>query len=369
MQKNGLLSKVIGALALFVTVMVFIGILNPSLFFTIINIFWFVIFVVTLTIVTLGVLTFVGRKDEAKTIINLFIEGSMTVIDVVDFLNVIWKTFIQVATDAILVAIPYLGIVLSGLLYFLIMLIYKVSGKYIDVTIPTIILTVLVTLFAGVMTLPKKEGKSARIYSYKVNEALKKFKRSFVDSFEIVIFLLFLTIDSPRLFFIPESLHGPIRASVGDYDLMIRGFVLSDHLQTTVKIIGIMVFLELLRRFIRVGATFRKYYRNIELVVDEEQARALRSTQKVKPALRKTVALTSDDFLMFATFNVFILLVFLMFPRLKLLTLICASVTALVLDLLFPARLTSETASDLLSRIFQKIIELNPLIKRKAATS
>jgi hypothetical protein len=45
------------------------------------------------------------------------------------------------------------------------MLIYKASGKYIDVTVPTIILTVFVTLFAGVMTLPKKEGTSVRIYS------------------------------------------------------------------------------------------------------------------------------------------------------------------------------------------------------------
>ena len=368
MQKNGLLSKVIGALALFITVMIFIGILKPGLFFTIINIFWFVIFVVTLTIVILGILTFVGRKEEAKIIINLFMEGSMTIIDVVDFLNVLRKTFVQVVTDAILVAIPYLGIVLSGLLYFFIMLIYKLSGKYIDVTVPTIILTVFVTLFAGVMTLPKVNGTTARVYSYKVMEAMKKFKRSFVDSFEVVIFLLFLTIDSPNLFFIPKSLHGEINATIGDYDLMVRGFVFSDHLQTTIKIIGIMFFIELLRRFLRVGAIFRKYYRNIELVVESDDASTMRSTQKIKPALRKTVALTSDDFLMFATFNVFILLVFLVFPRLKLLTLVCASITALVLDIIFPARLTSETASDLLSRIFQKIIDINPLIKRKVAT-
>ena len=364
MIKSTLVSRVIGGFALFIVILILLGIFKPSLFFAIINIFWFVIFITALTIVTLGTLTFLGRKEEAKRIINMFLEGSMTVIDIVEFLGDLWRTFVQLTKDAILIAIPYFGVVLAGLVYYLIILAFKVTGKYTDVTIPTIVLSVVVTFAAGAMVAPRKTETFSRL-SIRLREALVKFKRTFVDSFEVVIFLLFLTIDSTNLFFLPEGLNQEVRATVGDYDLMVRGFVLSDHTGTTFRIIAVVVSLELLRRLVKVGATFRKYYRNLDLLASLEEISTMRTSKKVKLALRKTAAVVSDDFLMFAAFTVFITLVFLLFPRLKLVALISASVAALILDLVFPARLTFEGSNDLLSRIFQKILAINPFLKGK----
>ena len=72
--------------------------------------------------------------------------------------------------------------------------------------------------------------------------------------------------------------------------------------------------------------------------------------------MKKTVLVSKDDFLKFSAFTVFIIFVFLFFPRLKLLALISASVSGLIMDLAFTRRLTEEFKSeDIMSRIFQRL--------------
>jgi hypothetical protein len=372
MTKNRLLKKAITGLFGFIVLMILLAIFKTNWFFAIINIFWFLIFVSALTVIVLGTLTFIGKKQEAKSIINMFLQGSMTAIDLVNFLSLLWKTFVQTAKEAFLFILPYFGIIFAGLIYIVIIYIFKFIGKYFDATVPTILLTVFVTFVAGLLTLRRSTERTLR-FSIELRESLSRLKRTFIDSFEVIIFLLFLTIDSTSLFFLPDELNIPVRAKLGSYDLMVPSFVVTDHFGTTLKIIAIVVMLELLRRLLRLAAIFRKYYVQAGAVIDanvdaEQHKERELNPITMKQALKQTVAEVSDDFLMFATFTLFTVLVFIAFPRLKLLTLITASASALLLDLLFRSRLTAQSTDDLLSRIFRKILEINPLTNRASKT-
>lgn len=365
MTKNRLLKKAVSGLFVFIVLMILLAIFKTSWFFAIINIFWFLIFVAALTVIVLGTLTFVGRKDEAKSIINMFLQGSMTAIDLINFLSLLWKTFVQTAKEASLFILPYFGILAAIVVYIVIIYIFKFVGKYFDATVPTILLTIFVTFVAGLLTL-KKHNKQPSKLSVEVTEALKKLKRTFIDSFEVVIFLLFLTIDSTNLFFLPAELNRPVTAQMGSYDLMVPSFVVTDHFGTTLKIIAIVIMLELVRRLLRVTAIFRKYYilGGSSLKSQDPVEQQGVNPNVVKQALRQTVSEVSDDFLMFATFTLFTILVFIVFPRLKLVTLITASASALLLDLIFRSRLTAQNTDDLLSRIFKKILDINPFTRK-----
>jgi len=362
------LKKAVAGIAIFVIFMLILAIFKTSWFFAIINFFWFIIFISAITIVVLGTLTFVGKKDEAKAIINMFLQGSITAIDFVNFINMLWKTFIQMAREAMLITIPYLGVFFALASYLVILSLFKFIGQHIDATIPTILLTVLLTFFVGTLTLKTQSNRTARL-SLDMQNSLKRFKSVFIDSLEVVILLLFLTIDSTRLFFLPPSLNTKISAQVGNYDLMVPSFVITDHFGITIKLIAVAIMLELLRRLLRTTAVFRKNY--IALGTTDEKDTTVDDTINVartKVALKQTVAEISDDFLMFAAFTLFTVLVFIAFPRLKLVTLVSASSAALLLDIVFRSRLTSQGANDLLSRIFKKLLESNPFTNRETSS-
>lgn len=354
MRKRKLLTDIMIGLAMFVGGFAILAIVNFQAFLVIVNILWLTIFLITLIFIVLGVLTFLGRKEEASKIIDMVLEGSITLIDIVDFIKDIINTFVEIVTDFLMLLIPQLAYLFAVTIYLLVLVGYKFIGARMDVTVPTILLAFGITIISGLLTLPKAGARPKP--DTKLRRAIKKFRSRFVDSFEVVIFILFLTIDSTHLFFLPPQFNIPLEAEIGNYDLMVRGFDIMHDFEITVQIIVFALALELLRQIIKLMAVALNFYRNPTLISHTFDARKMRTSAIVKAVLNKTVQVSKDDFLMFASFTVFITAVFLLFPRLKLVALISASLAALLLDLIFRQRLVIEQKEDLLSRTFQRLV-------------
>ena len=320
---------------------------------------WFLIIFATIVFSLLGILTFIGRKKRAEQIIDLFLEGSLTLIDIINFIRETIKSFFINIGNVLISLIPHLSFIIAGVIYLLVLMFFKFIGKYYDVTITTVILSFLITIVSGYLTLPKNRKVKLWPPPTKVEIAMVKFRKNFTDAFEAVILLLFLTIDSTSLYFLPNELNIPVTAAIGNYDLMVRSFMFTDHLTITIRIIVIAASLELLRRLIRIAAEARHFYNNPYLVSENESDTFGTLSEKLKAVMRKTVSVSKDDFLIFAAFTVFITFVFLFFPRLKLLALISASVAGLIMDLAFTIRLTEQNKEeDIMSRIFQKLAKV-----------
>ncbi len=356
MKKRGLLSKILMFIVAVVGVFVLIGVTNPQLFLILINILWLLIFAVTVVFIILGVLTFVGLKKEASRIIDLILEGSITFIELMDFVKDLVIAFRALVIDTLLMIIPYMSYALALLIYVVVIFGYKVIGLEHDVTNATIVLSFTITFIAGLMTLPKAHMPTINYKHPRLADVMKSFKKRFIDAFEVVIFILFLTVDSTHLYFLPKELQVPINANLGEYDLMVRGINVTDHFTITVNTIILVVALELLRRIIRVVAVAKYYYHNPKLIDKEYEFHRPKEVELIKGVLRNTVTDSKDNFLMFAAFTVFITFVFLFFPRLKLIALISASAAGVVLDIFYTQRLALSEKDDLISRLFKKIV-------------
>jgi len=343
-------------LTLFTFLLILIRLLNPILFTNVINILWFLVIFATFIFILLGILTFIGWKKQAEQIIDLFLEGSLTLIDVVNFVREVIRHILRTIINFILSLIPYISFIIAGSIYLLVLMFFKLIGKYFDVTITTVVLTFIITIVGGLLTLPKDKLIKLWPPQKKLEIAMAKFRKNFIDAFEVVILLLFLTIDNASLFFLPEELNIPVKAVIGSYDLMVRSFMVTDHFAITLRIIIIAISLELLRRMIRIAAEARRLYNNPYLLAESNENNSSERSDKLKTVMKKTVLVSKDDFLKFSAFTVFIIFVFLFFPRLKLLALISASVSGLIMDLAFTRRLTEEFKSeDIMSRIFQRL--------------
>lgn len=352
MKTKSLLQKVLIIGLAIVGILLLLLLINPHVFLIVINVIWMLVFVVTLLFVLVGVLTFIGRKDEASRIIDLFVEGSITFIDIAKFFKDLWSTFKQILVETAAILIPKMSYGVAVVIYLAIISFYKLIGIYVDVTIPTIILTFVITALAAIITLPRFQA-SMELEKGKLGNAFDEFKNKLIDSFEVVIFILFLTIDATYLFFLPKNLNVPIHAEIGNYDLMIRSIASSDHLLLTINLIIIGVALELIRKIFKLTVIGTKYYKNPNLI--SENYEPMGSADLLKRTIRKTMAESKEEFLSFAAFTVFITFVFLFFPRLKLLALIAASFTGLVFDILFTERFTTQGRDDLLARLFRRI--------------
>ena len=356
MKKRGLLSKILIVIVAIVLAFLAIGIVNPQLFLILVNILCLLIFAVTLIFIILGILTFVGLKKEASRVIDMILEGSITFIELVDFVKDLVIAFRAMVIDTMLMIIPYMSYALAILIYVVVIFCFKLIGLNNDVTVATIILSFTITFIAGLMTLPRGHAVTINYKHPRLADVMKSFKKRFIDAFEVVILILFLTVDSTHLIFLPEELQVPINASLGEYDLMVRGIHLTDHFTVTMNTIILVVALELLRRTIRVVAVAKHYYHNPKLIHREYEFERPKEAELIKGVLRNTVNDSKDNFLMFAAFTVFITFVFLFFPRLKLIALISASVAGLILDIFYTQRLVLAEKDDLLSRVFKKIV-------------
>jgi hypothetical protein len=346
--------KILLSVLMVLVIGIIANILFPSFMSVVFNMIWVILLTIVIVFISLGVLVIMGLRREAGKIIDVLFEGSLTLVDFVKFIKEVWKRFIVLLKEFLIFAAPFFAYIVNLIIYIALMYLYKGIGKDYDVTGLTIGLTVVLVAVVALINKPKKSndagGSSPWFLVFK-----ERFRVGFSDGMEILIFLFFLTMDRENLFFLPESFRVPLRAQINDYDLMIKGFVYSDHLKTTINLIIIAVFTEIVRNIIRLIAAAIIYYRK-ETSDDTEE---IKWSDKLKIAIRQSFAEIKDDFVIFVTYTTFLLFVFLLFPRLKLLTLAIASVTALVLDVFMPSRVKPEPKTDLIARVLIKVFRLN----------
>jgi hypothetical protein len=346
--------RVLTWLIVFMGVMVALNFLFPQVVGVVLNVIWILLLVIVAIFFSLGILVIIGLRKEAQRILDFLIEGSLTLVDFIEFIKLLWKRFIEVLKEFALYATPAVAYVFGFILYILIMRLYKTVGITSDITLFTIILTAIMVFVTGILTRPSNDPVD---YSKWWNKVKKSFHDAFVDAFEVILFVFFLTMDSTHLFFLPEHLNVLLHAQIGGYDLMLRSIVVDSHLKFTINIIIATISLEILRNLLKVIAQARKHYASDLMLFQDGRIIATKGT-RTKNALRKAFHDAKDDLVKFITFNTVLFAVFLLFPRLKLLTLLVASVTSLLLDILITERLFTTRGNDLISRVLGKIFKL-----------
>lgn len=327
---------------------VIFSLLYPGAFSLVVSILWVVLLGIVIVFFALGLLVVIGLKKEASRLLEVLFEGSLTIIDLIEFIRLSIRKFVSLLRDFLLFIAPFLAFISALFIYVLFILVYKLVGRTYDVTLLTIVLTFIFVSAIGIL------NSSDRNLT-KVDWAAKftkKFHNYFSDFLEVVLFVFFLTMDSTHLFFLPQNLNIEIRAQVGTYDLMKRSFMVNDHLKITLNIIIAGILTEIIRNIIRL----------LVLSIKEYKARRLQSTERsavvFKESIRFSFNQSKDDILKFITFTTILISGFLVFPRLKLLTIAVGSLTSLILDLMFSKRLSSVKGGDLISRIIVKVFKL-----------
>jgi hypothetical protein len=355
------LKKIIAGTVMFALFTLLMAFVYKPLFDLIVSVLWVIAFATTTILLIIGGLTIIGKHKEASKIIDLVVEGSVTAIDIYDFLKLLYKTFIQILKDAVLIMVPYFAYFVAVIVFLLILALYKFIGTKVDVTVPTILMTVTLTFLVGVMTRPKEPKpepdvppKRAQLVKF-IKQVIASFNRSFIDGFEVAVFGLFLTIDSTNLFFLPDSLNKPLHATLAGHDIMVRGFSPTDA-SVMFKLVTLGIFIEIIRLGIKLLAEAINYYKNMNL----QGAKFSEDDKTIlaKALIRVVMARAKNQILRFSAFTSFMIFVFLMFPRLKLVALIATSATSLILDLMFRKRLTFRESEDLLNRVFNRLLPI-----------
>lgn len=325
----------------------YISIFFPTLFTVIVNFFWIMMLISVAVFLVLGVLVIVGLKDEVSSFLDVLLEGSLTILDAIEFLKKLYQQFIAVLKEFIYFVTPILAAWLAAMAYVFIIVLYKMVGRTHDVTFLTAIISAAMVLAVGVLNRPAIERPTYLTWFQQVS---KRFKDYFSDSFEIVIFIFFLTMDSVNLFFLPSYLNVPLRSSLGNYDLMLRGADVKSQLTVTVVLVTLAITVEIVRNVIRLVAMAFNYYSGMS----KSESQNIR----IKESIRLSFGDAKDDLLKFITFTTALILVFLVFPRLKLYAMVVASLTGLLLDFVIPGRLKMKEGTDLLSRLLNKAFNL-----------
>jgi len=354
-NKNNLDRKIFSLLAtpiVLVGLFIAAGILFPTSVSIVLNILWIVVVTVVIIFFVLGFLVIMGMRKEAGRVLDAFLEGSLKIIDFLELVRNLWHQFVELLKEFLIFAAPFFAYVLALIVYVLLLIIYKSVGRDHDVTALTIIIT-SVSLFAfGIISKPKEETNDL---TWK-NQFSKRLKMGFIDGFEVVLFIFFLTMDSTKVFFLPENLNIPLKADWGSYDLMVRSYVYTDHMRVTLNLILATIIIEIVRNILRVFFVARQYYLEYtHSILSEENTSVM---EIIKNSIRKSFGDSKDDLTKFITLNTVLFAVFLLFPRLKLMTLLIASCANLIMDLLIRSRLTSKKGSDLISRTLARVFKL-----------
>lgn len=342
-------SKTYSALAYviaFLGVLLVLGILFPTAVIVLFNTIWILLLAVVVVFFTLGVLVLIGMKEEVGKFLDVLLEGSLTILDFIDFVKNLYKRFLIALKEFLIFAAPVMAYTLALITYVVIIVVYKTISLEHDVTILTIVLTIASVLSLAVLNTVRRAPNSAA-WAVQLGQA---FKQAYSDGLEIALFLFFLTMDSTHLFFLPKNLNIPLRAEIGFYDLMTRSFVYNDHLRVTINLIIMAIVSETARNIIRVVYVAKMYY--------SQQTEPFNKSPRIKSAVRKSFFDAKDDIIRFIAFTTLLFIVFLVFPRLKLLTLVVASVGSLFLDILIKERLKVVRGTDLISRILQKVFRI-----------
>lgn len=350
---NRKIFKYLARIVIFFGIMAALNILFPRAVAIVLNIVWILLLLAVIIFIALGILVVLGLRREAQRILEILLEGSLSFLEFWEFLKLLYRRFVEILKEFLLYAAPIFAYVLTLLIYVLLIVIYKTLGKTYDVTLFTIVLTVVLMVVVGVLSRPKQKPKDLTVWKNKFGDA---FKHGFVDGFEVMLFIFFLTMDNSNLFFLPENLNIPLRAQWGNYDLMRKSFVLDAHLKTTINLIMLSIVVDIFRNCMRLVAMARLHYsRDIPLLETELK---YRKVDRIKIAIRKAFGDAKDDLVRFITFTTVLFAVFMLFPRLKLLALAVSSLTALVLDLIMRDRLVMTKGNDLISRLLAKVFKV-----------
>lgn len=337
--------KVLRWFVAIIGLLVVISILSPTALNIILNILRVTSIGIVSIFFVLGILVIIGLRKEATRILDILLEGSLSFIDVIEFLKILYHRFLEMLKEFLIYITPILAYITAGVIYILLLVIYKTVGRSYDVTLFTILITIILVASVALLNRNKNQDELATTYTKRVAII---YKRYFIDSFEIVLLLFFLTIDSTRLFFLPDNLNVKILSKFGGYDLMLRGFT-RNHLNWTINIVTVAIVSEIIRYSMRITALAKKYYASIL-----EPRRIIR----IKIAVRMAFGNAKDDIVRFITFTTVLFSVFLIFPRLKLLSLAVTSLTNLVIDLFIPERLVISRGKDLMNRVINKVFRL-----------
>jgi hypothetical protein len=310
--------------------------------------------------IMLGVFVVFGFREQAKTLLQIVFEGGVKYIDIAQFFSDLWDEVIRLVQDFVLFISPAIAIMLSMIFYYVVMYVFRYMATLGDVTVFTVIMTiVLASITAGLSLGDFGQGEEDS-YSFRSQFAFR-FGRVFVDSIEIVVAIIFLTIDLPKPFFLPESLHGEVRAEALGIDLMERG-IAPDGFATTLRIAGLGVLIEIIRKIYRIGASMVIRYKQLKKQV-EEQDGSIETADDMFELLRRASRIAFkdnlDDLTKFLGFTTVLVAVFFFFPRLKLLSLLVFNASNLVWDIIFPKRTVKPPRSeDLFSRLIAKAFKL-----------
>jgi len=112
-----------------------------------------------------------------------------------------------------------------------------------------------------------------------------------------------------------------------------------------------------MRFLMRIVAAGFSFYKEINSYVGDGNQKISGAAQ-IKWALRQSFEVHKDDVIRFITYTTFIVFVFLAFPRLKLLAMAVASLTALVMDLAMQDRLVIKRGNDLFTKIVSSLFKV-----------
>jgi len=327
----------------------------PSATKIVLNILWFTALSVAIMFIAMGIMAILGMKKEVGQLLEIFMEGSFSVLDLIDFIKQVFKLFGEKVKEALLNLAPLFSYILAISLYLGTLYLYKLVGKSFDVTALTIFITISGISLLTFINLPGRNNLIKTGWRYEFG---KKINKAFINSFEVVLFIFFLTMDSTHLFYVPPDLNVPLQAHILNYDFMLRGFKLNDA-KITLIIIATAITVEVLRNILKVVYSSRKYYTSWLETEPQNNATDRQRYQNIKKSIRLAFAESKDDFVRFISFTTALIIVFIMFPRLKLLSMATASITLLVFDLTFPVRLlTRERNRDLISIILEKTLKI-----------
>jgi hypothetical protein len=354
-NKNSMDRKVfhlLSILMIIVGLFIVAGILFPTTVSMILNSLWVVLVTFVITFFFLGFLVIFGMRKEVGSVLDAFLEGSLKIIDFLELVRDLWYRFIQLVKDFFLFAAPFFAYIIAAVVYVLLIIIYKSVGRTGDVTILTIAITVFCIAGFGIISRPTADPMELTW----IKHFFKRLRFGLVDAFEVILFIFFLTMDSTSIFFLPQELNVPIKAVWGSYDFMVKSFVYSDHMKITINIIVGTIAVEIIRNFLRIFAVARQYYLEYVNSFSPEEHKGILII--IKNSIRKSFGDAKDDLIKFITLNTVLFAVFLLFPRLKLFTLLLASCTNLIMDLVFRSRLTVKKGTDLISRTLSYVFKV-----------
>ncbi len=224
------LTGIVAILAFFIA----LNILFPTFVSALLNFLWILLLIIVVVFFALGTLVVFGMRKEVGRILDVLLEGSLTILDFIEFIRELWRKFIETLKAFLLFSAPVYAYMLGFIIYVFLLFIYKSFGRAHDVTVLTIVLTVVLVLLIGILNRP--ETGSEELFNWK-SRFKKVFKDSFADASEVILFIFFLTMDSTDLFFLPKDLNVELHAKIGTYDLMTRSFRFQNNLDITVNLI------------------------------------------------------------------------------------------------------------------------------------